>query len=374
MKCEIIKDLLPAYCDCVCSAETAAEIEQHTANCADCKKLLENYRSEVEPINKVEPEKPFRKIKRGIFRNKLAIAVLIILLAEILFVVGYLTYGQVVRSPYHPSFETIISSQKAKKLAKKFCEGDVDYVMENIATYEISPALYSTMDDVNEHCRNALADFYEKYFKGKNLQMKFEDFFGGSYDEFQYENEVNPLTEIHIFDGSTPLLNMFLYERSGGKLVLDIVGCNVAVSETDIGTLNFALNPRAPSDWVETAILNNAKDLERFEFYTRDLTETPEEERALAENFSDLMEDMFCENVFYTYFRFDKENSRYLIDMGYIFREESSGKQAVYTRTVKATLKGIFYHFEVLPEFEPIIIDDGISTENRKKLENLFVY
>ncbi|MDE6596023.1 MAG: zf-HC2 domain-containing protein, partial [Oscillospiraceae bacterium] len=29
MKCEIIRDLLPAYCDCVCSVETAAEIEQH---------------------------------------------------------------------------------------------------------------------------------------------------------------------------------------------------------------------------------------------------------------------------------------------------------------------------------------------------------
>ena len=373
MKCEIIKDLLPAYCDCVCSPETAAEIEQHTANCEECKKLLEDYRSDIEPLNKTEPEKPFRKIKRGIFRNKSIIAALIFILVIVLSVVGYLTYGQIVRSPFHPSFETIISSQKAKKLAEKFCEGDIDYVMKNIATYDISPALYSTIDDVNEHCRNALADFYEKYFKDKNLRLEFENFFGGSYDEFQYENEVNPLTEIHIFDDSTPLLNMFLYERSGGKLVLDIVGCNAAVSETDIGALNFALNPRAPSDWIETALLNNAKDLERFEFYTRDLTETPEEERVLAESFSALMGDMYCENVFYTAFRFDKENSRYLIDMGYIFREKSSGRRAAYTRTVKATLKGIFYHFEVLPEFEPVIFDDGISAENRERLENLFV-
>ena len=80
MKCEIIKDLLPAYCDCVCSLETAVEIEQHTANCPDCKKLLENYRSDIEPLNKAEPEKPFRRIKRGIFRNKSIIAALILIL------------------------------------------------------------------------------------------------------------------------------------------------------------------------------------------------------------------------------------------------------------------------------------------------------
>ena len=41
MKCEIIRDLLPAYCDEVCSEETAAEIKAHTAECSECRKMLE---------------------------------------------------------------------------------------------------------------------------------------------------------------------------------------------------------------------------------------------------------------------------------------------------------------------------------------------
>lgn len=131
MKCEIIKDLLPAYCDCVCSLETAAEIEQHTQSCEDCKKLLEDYRSDIEPLNKSAPEKPFRKIKRKIFRSKLAVVLLIIILAGVLCTIGYLTYGQIKRRHDIHSFETIISSQKAEKLIKRYCEGDIDYVMKD---------------------------------------------------------------------------------------------------------------------------------------------------------------------------------------------------------------------------------------------------
>ncbi|MDE6747100.1 MAG: zf-HC2 domain-containing protein, partial [Oscillospiraceae bacterium] len=172
MKCEIIRDLLPAYCDCVCSVETAAEIEQHTANCEDCKKLLENYRSEVEPLNKVEPENPFRKIKRGISRNKLVIAVLVILLAGILFAVGYLTYGQIVKEPNQPSFETIIVSQKAKKIVKKLCSGDIDYVLENIEIHQTGEELWANQFEIRDYCRGVLTEFYETSLRGKKLKFE----------------------------------------------------------------------------------------------------------------------------------------------------------------------------------------------------------
>lgn len=36
-KCDFIKDLLPLYADNVCSAETKAVVEEHFAECADCK-------------------------------------------------------------------------------------------------------------------------------------------------------------------------------------------------------------------------------------------------------------------------------------------------------------------------------------------------
>ena len=48
MKCEIIKDLIPLYCDGLCSEETKAAVEEHIAGCGDCKKLLEAAGAELE--------------------------------------------------------------------------------------------------------------------------------------------------------------------------------------------------------------------------------------------------------------------------------------------------------------------------------------
>lgn len=375
MKCEIIKDLLPAYCDCVCSAETAAEIEQHTQGCENCKKLLENYRSDIKPAGG-EPDKPFRRIKRGIFRNKLVIAVLIIILAGILCAVGYLTYGQIVRSPNQPSFETIISSQKAKKIVEKYCEGDIDYVMENIDVYQTGIALVSNHQEVREHCHSALTDFYGRYLKGRDLNVKAGQ--NNGYDQLAGESGMVTSSDVRIYDGNTELLTFTMVERAGGKFIISITGYsgdigNYPACETDINTLELALAPMEPTPLVETAIINNVnKRAENFGLFANRFGETNEEKQILTDNTVSLIEDMYCESAYYTNFRFDAENSRYLIDIGFTFSEKSSGKRVAYSRTVR--LRSPRYRFEILPEFEPVIIDDGISAENRQKLENLFEY
>ena len=377
MKCEIIKDLLPAYCDCVCSLETAAEIEQHTQNCESCKKLLEDYRSDIEPLNKVEPEKPFRKIKRGIFRNKLVIAVLIILLAGILYAVGYLTYGQIVREPNIPSFETIISSQKAKKIVKKICAGDIDSAMENIEIYQTGVALFPNQNKIREYCRSNLTDFYEKYFKGRDLNVKTDKYSG--YAQFSNEIGMVTSTDVQIYDGKSEILTICLIERTRGKFILYPTGFSSNLSnnypdcETDVDTLRLALAPMEPTPILEAAIINNvSKRDNNFGLFANRFGETNEEKQILADRAIDLIDDMYCESAYYTNFRFDAENSRYLIDIGLTFQEKSSGKRVAYYRTIK--LRSSTYRFEILPEFEPIIIDDGISAENLEKLKNLFVY
>ena len=40
ISCEIIKDLLPLYHDCVCSNESKAAIDEHFAACEKCKEEL----------------------------------------------------------------------------------------------------------------------------------------------------------------------------------------------------------------------------------------------------------------------------------------------------------------------------------------------
>lgn len=372
MKCEIIKDLLPAYCDCVCSVETASEIEQHTANCENCKKLLENYRSDVKSVGG-EPEKPFRKIKRGIFRNKLVIAVLAILLVGILCAVVYLTYGQIMRT-YQPSFETIISAQKAKKLAEKICAGDIDSAMENIEIYQNRVALFANQEDVREHCRSVLADFYGKYLKGRNLNVKADLFHG--YNQFMGESGMVSTTYIQILDGKTEILSFYMIERTAGKFLVISDGYSPALGDgcdAAVDALDLALYPVQPTPLFETAVVSyTSENPANFIAYARRFGETPEEQQALEENADAFTEIFNFEKPFCANFRFDPDNTRYLADVGFIFREISSGKRGIYYRTVQ--LKSSEYLFEILPEFEPVIIDDGISAENREKLENLFVY
>lgn len=371
MKCEIIKDLLPAYCDCVCSAETAAEIEQHTQSCEDCKKLLENYRSDIKPAGG-EPDKPFRRIKRSIFRNKLVISILAILLVVILCAVGYLTYGQIVRA-YSPSFETVISAHRAKKLAEKICAGDIDSAMENIEIYQNRVALFANQEDVREHCRSVLADFYEKYLKGRDLNVKADLFHG--YNQVMGESGMVSTTYIQILDGKTEILSFYMIERTAGKFLVISDRCSPALGDgcgAAADALDLALYPIQPTPLFETAVVSYTSEHPAyFKTYARLFGETPEEQQALEENADAITKIFNFEKPFCANFRFDPDNTRYLADIGFIFREISGGKRVVYYRTVQ--LKSSKYLFEILPEFEPVIIDDGISAESREKLENLFV-
>lgn len=367
MKCEIIKDLLPAYCDCVCSLETAAEIEQHTANCENCKKLLEDYRSDIEPLNKSEPEKPFRRIKRGIFRNKLVIAVLIILLAGILYTVGYLAYGQIVKKPDRPSFETIISSAKAKKIVKKLCSGDIDYVMENIEIYQFGEELWANQLEIKEYCRSVLTEFYETSLRGKKFKFKKDD---KGYNQLVTETGFTPWTEIIASDSSNNTIEFTISEHTGGKFLISVTVFSAdAASKESVEKLNFAFNPGIGviAGRMEKAALNNSEC--KRDFFTNRFCKTDEEIQRTSKNADSLMNDVTCEDAYYLNFQFDPEKQCYLADMNFIFCENSSGKKIVYKNTVQ--VDG-FYKYTILDDYEPEFIDEGVSPAVRKKIKDLF--
>ena len=73
MKCEIIRDLLPVYCDGLASEETRAEVEAHIADCADCRERLRLMKEAVPEVEKADIE-PMKKIKRSL-RLRLALVI-----------------------------------------------------------------------------------------------------------------------------------------------------------------------------------------------------------------------------------------------------------------------------------------------------------
>ena len=40
MKCEIIRDLIPLYLDKVCSEDSRKLVEEHLAECSECRKYI----------------------------------------------------------------------------------------------------------------------------------------------------------------------------------------------------------------------------------------------------------------------------------------------------------------------------------------------
>ncbi|MGN0677364.1 MAG: zf-HC2 domain-containing protein, partial [Ruminococcus sp.] len=50
MKCKIIQDLLPLYCDKLTSQESNEEIEKHLRDCEECTHIYENMCQKEESI------------------------------------------------------------------------------------------------------------------------------------------------------------------------------------------------------------------------------------------------------------------------------------------------------------------------------------
>ncbi len=61
MNCKIIQDLLPLYCDRVCSEESAQLVEEHLADCGDCTALLAELRKGPAPASPEEAEEDARE-------------------------------------------------------------------------------------------------------------------------------------------------------------------------------------------------------------------------------------------------------------------------------------------------------------------------
>ena len=55
MKCDIIRDLLPLYCDGLCSEASKQEIEAHVAQCQECRACLAEMKEEA-PVPSLSQE------------------------------------------------------------------------------------------------------------------------------------------------------------------------------------------------------------------------------------------------------------------------------------------------------------------------------
>lgn len=111
MKCEIIRDLIPLYDENLCSAESAALVEEHIQTCAACKGLLEKLPKT--DIPKFDPNgiKPFLKINRKLRARTATLIALGSVLLAVLIPIGYLTVNQIFHFKGGTDFEDILAKK-----------------------------------------------------------------------------------------------------------------------------------------------------------------------------------------------------------------------------------------------------------------------
>ncbi len=93
LKCKIIQDLLPLYCDKLTSQESNEEIEKHLHECEDCTQIYENMCEKEESIIDSDSRdiQPLKKVNR---KNIIRIVVSVLVSLVILFVVFmFVFYG-----------------------------------------------------------------------------------------------------------------------------------------------------------------------------------------------------------------------------------------------------------------------------------------
>lgn len=87
MKCNIIKDLLPLYCDGLTSQDSNDEIEKHLADCESCTGVYESMKHGEESIKEEESDiQPLKKVrKRNILKIVSAVSATAVVLVTAFF-------------------------------------------------------------------------------------------------------------------------------------------------------------------------------------------------------------------------------------------------------------------------------------------------
>lgn len=107
-QCKIVEDLLPLYHDGVCSEESRQMVDEHLAQCEDCRKMLGQIDGElVSPIVKDADIKPLKNINKAVNRGKrkALVAGIAITLAVLLAVfIGWGTWWYMHDYAYYAAF------------------------------------------------------------------------------------------------------------------------------------------------------------------------------------------------------------------------------------------------------------------------------
>ena len=129
MKCNIVKDLLPLYCDKLTSEDSNEEIEKHLGECADCKSVYESMNKKEDIIKAPDKDvKPLKKVKK---RIKLKVIAAILGTLAVLFgVFMFVFWGVVPISSEKLHYTVEVKEVKTYMAKSDELDENGEYIME----------------------------------------------------------------------------------------------------------------------------------------------------------------------------------------------------------------------------------------------------
>ena len=233
MKCNVVRDLLASYNDDMLEEETRKEVEEHLAECEECRKLNETYSAEFTAKSDEPTEtagiKPFKKIKRKMKKIKVR-AVIAVLAASMMAVgAGILTVGQVIKN-HIPSWESVFQTIEVRKAAKNLISGDIEgfykYLYKDLPIdYDFKLAfrpdgmsensfpmvMYDSEKTVDNYIIDALKESYEKDVRGHDIRIQ------GIDTGYISVGEVTQLLTVVYIELDDDLIELDFYDKGSSK-------------------------------------------------------------------------------------------------------------------------------------------------------------
>lgn len=165
MKCEVVRDLIPLYDEKLCSAESAALVEEHIKTCDACKALLQKLPEVIIPETDENAIKPFVKVKRKLRARVAALIVLGIVLLAVLIPVGYLTINQIFHISGGTDFTDLILKHEMREFAEMIVDGRMEEYTQRYERFYLGDAPDGTSVNYRSFYLEKLNAAYERVKK-----------------------------------------------------------------------------------------------------------------------------------------------------------------------------------------------------------------
>ncbi|MBQ8567907.1 MAG: zf-HC2 domain-containing protein [Oscillospiraceae bacterium] len=379
MKCDIIRDLLPAYCDGLCSEETSREIEAHTAECTECADMIRSMKADIDVpavTGEISADKAFKKINLKMQNKAITIAgnlICILLLVILLFIciTGY-------KNRYEwEKYEESLVNPDADRVFNMLISGDIDNFMNELIIQQ--DILRIPSEEEITIRRETINELYEYW---KTIGITEVSSLGTEYSFIfpNYDYYLPTTTYVLCFhDFANSYVSLSKYR---GKYIINIL-CESTESiafpekyaeyEQLINKVDYLINP----------CLDNVPFTEFFDptsnlkpnLISRHCSDNPyapddEFSEALCSRLTEFSEsDIICENINFTELKFDSDIKLYTKRMTMTFLDPKTEKHITYSRIIPIT---DCIGFAVIPEYPPEITDEGVSEECRRIVTELW--